>query len=60
MYSGELIDSMTRLDDFDSRMGVVRLSQDCAISVKNNVKEVKIGSFSGFKRSTVTTAADGK
>ena len=63
MYSGELIDSMTRLDDFDSRMGVVRLSQDCAISVKNaanNVKEVKIGSFSGFKRSTVTTVADGK
>ena len=47
MYSGELIDSsLSHLEDFDSRMGVVRLSH----KVDNNPsKEVKIASFAGLR-----------
>ena len=51
MYSGELINnSITNLDDFDSRMGVVRITT----KEKNPPKlpgESKVVSFSGVKES---------
>ena len=51
MYSGELINSsLSHLEDFDSRMGVVRISH----KAENNAsKEVKIASFAGLKRPIV-------
>ena len=48
MYSGELINnSISNLDDFDSRMGVVRITKE-----KQSPKlpgETKVVSFSGVK-----------
>lgn len=51
MYSGELINSsLSHLEDFDSRMGVVRISHKAE---NNATKEVKIASFAGLKRPIV-------